>query len=213
MSDPTDPYDPTALLRLVRQADRLEALPRTGYLISRVPLPESIAAHSYGVALVALLLADAVSRRLAPSTVDRATVLTMALIHDIQESLTTDVPSPVKGALGREIFAVAERRAAHALLGAFGDQYTPIWDEYEQGTSLEARIVRAADRIQMFVKVLQYERAGLGDTERFWGHPESLHDHAIPEARVILDRLVEHHVNGDWPSEDTDLKAPSPGQT
>ena len=63
MTNPSQPFDPEVLLTLVRQADRLEALPRTGYLVSRVPLPESIAAHSYGVALVAMLLADAVADR------------------------------------------------------------------------------------------------------------------------------------------------------
>jgi len=202
-------FDPSPFLSLIRSADRLESLPRTGYLISRVPLPESVAAHTFGVAMVAMLLADAISDRLAATddSTDKPTlelVLRMALLHDIQESITTDIPSPVKRKLGPEIFEAAERAAATDLLSPFGRRYMDVWEDYEAKESLESRIVHAADKIQMLVKVLQYQSAGLGDTRRFWQKPVNFNDYGLPEARVILDALVEHNRAGDWPVEDVE---------
>lgn len=192
------------VVSLLRQADRLESFPRSGYVLSRVPQPESVAAHAYGVCLASLLLADAVLSRPEPPSLDRGLVLEMAVLHDLSEAITTDIPAPIKKMLGRDHVKAAERRAADKLLSPFGERYSAVLERYEATSCLESRVVHAADRVQMFVKVLQYEAAGLGDLRRFWAHEGNFKDYGLPEARAIFARLKRHHAAGDWPIGDFD---------
>ncbi len=189
------------IIDFMRHADRLQHLPRTGWLMSRVPQPESVAAHTYGVVLAAMLVADAVLARPEPPAIDRAKVLGMAVLHDIAEAITTDIPAPVKRFVGRDVIKDAERKAAAHLLAPF-DDYMALWEEYEDNTSIEANIVHAADRIQMMVKVLQYETAGVGDLRRFWLHESNFKDYGLPEVAAIFARLKKYHGESDWPVED-----------
>lgn len=183
---PTD-----ALLRFISRLQRLEALPRTGWLVGGVVAPESVAAHVHEVALIAMWLADHIDQ-----PVDTERVLRIALLHDVSESLTTDVPRPVKVLFGAEAFAAAERRATDIVLGDAPPQWREHVEEYASAASLEARIVKAADRIQMLARALAYEAANNGDTHRFWAgeHP----DYGIELVREIVDRLVELHESEGW---------------
>ena len=191
-------FNVDATLALLRQADMLESLPRTGYLFSRVPAPESVAAHAYGVCLVSMVLADAIGRRASPPSLDRSLMFEMALLHDLGEAITTDIPSPIKTFLGRSHVKAGERRAISSMVTDVEPRYVDVWERYEANVCLESRVVHAADTIQMMVKVLQYETAGLGDLRRFWSG--DLKDQGLPEARALLDRIVQHHVEGDWPA-------------
>ncbi len=187
-------------LALLRHADMLEALPRTGWITSRVPSPESIAAHSYGVAFTVMLLLDRIAARTPPPTVDRGRALEMALLHDLGEAILTDIPSPVKRFAGREAMKAAERRAVAHMTDSADPRYLALYDEYSAATTLESRVVHAADKIQLFVKASQYGAAGFAGVERFWSGGDD--DAGLPEARELLDRLRAHHAEGTWPSGD-----------
>jgi putative hydrolases of HD superfamily len=192
MTTPEDPIE--ALLRLINRAERLEALPRTGWLVCGVAQPESIAAHSYMVAIIALWIADHIDE-----PVDVAAMLRSALVHDLGESMLTDLPSPVKRFVGAEALQAAEERAAKIVLADGGPAWQAAHDAYERRDSLEARIVKAADRIQMLAKALQYESQHRGDTRRFWQVDKNFEDEGIPLVRQILDRLRDRHDRADWP--------------
>jgi putative hydrolase of HD superfamily len=192
MCEQEDPID--RLIRLVARAERLEALPRTGWLVCGIAQPESIAAHSYMVALIALWLADHVGQ-----PVDVATMLRIALVHDLGESMLTDLPAPVKRFVGADMLQAAEERAAQLVLHDGGPPWQAAHAAYESRESLEARIVKAADRIQMLCKALQYEAQHRGDTRRFWAVEENFQDEGLPLVRTILDRLRTLHEQGGWP--------------
>jgi putative hydrolase of HD superfamily len=199
-----DDFSPETILALLRQADRLESFPRSGYVLSRVPMPESVAAHAYGVCLVSMLLADAVKARTQSPSMDRGLLLEMAILHDLSEAMTTDIPWPVKRLMGRAEVKRAESEAARHMLSPLSGRYVEVVERYEKGQCLESRIVHAADKIQMMVKVLQYERAGLGDLDRFWSKDANFKDQGLPEARAILERLKRYRQEGDWPVSDFD---------
>lgn len=192
------------ILSLLRQADRLEAFPRTGYVLSRVPMPESIAAHAYGVCLASLTLCDAILERDEPPKIDRAMVMEMAILHDLSEAVTTDIPAPVKRYMGRDVIHAAELEAARGLLSPVSGRYVEVLERYEKTECLESKIVHAADKIQMMIKVLQYEAAGVGDVRRFWVHESNFRDYGIPEARLIFARIRKFHEEGNWPIGDFD---------
>lgn len=181
------------LLTLIHSAERLEALPRTGWITCGVAHPESVAAHSYNVALIALWIADHLER-----DVDTERLLRMALLHDFGEALLTDLPAPVKRLIGKEHVAQAEHQAAHALLGAAPERWTKDYDAHSDRAQLEGQILKAADTIQMLAKSLQYRQQHRGDVSGFWQGAPAREDHGIALVRQIFERLEQHWRDGTW---------------
>ena len=173
-----------AIIDVVQGLDTLSDLPRTGWLLRGVRPCESIADHSYGVGLVAMMLVDAL--REAGTEVDGERVLRMALLHDAAEARTGDLPMPSKTKDIEEAFHRAEHAIVERLLDA---AQVALWREAERGDSLEARIVKAADKIQMMVKVLTYERQQRGELREFWRNPKNFDDRGIDIAGEVFDAI------------------------
>ena len=166
--------------------DPLADLPRTGWLLRGVRPCESLADHSYGVALVSALLVDSV--RLSGAAVDGERVLRLALAHDAPEARTGDIPMPAKtDALDHEL-----SQLEHSLFcSLLPTSWHPLWAELEAGETLEARIVRAADKLQMMIKVLVYESQQRGRLAEFWENPKNFRDYDVELARLAFDRVCE----------------------
>lgn len=148
---------------LVQLFDRLASLPRTGWLLRGVVDPESIAEHSLGVCVVATLIVD--DLRANGETVDGERVLRMALVHDLAEAFTGDIPMPAKGEAFRAALVEAEEEV---LARHLRPAQLALWREAETGATLEARIVKAADKLQMLVKALTYEQQNRGSLAEFF---------------------------------------------
>jgi putative hydrolase of HD superfamily len=73
-----------AIVQLLVYAGALKKLPRQGWLYLDVPDPESVADHTFRVALMTLLLAH------DDPTVDSGRALVLALCHDLPESIAGD---------------------------------------------------------------------------------------------------------------------------
>ncbi|GAB4208508.1 MAG: HD domain-containing protein [Roseiflexaceae bacterium] len=155
-----------ALLELYHHALTLKLTPRAGWLQRGVAQPESVAEHSFGVALLALLAGDAAG-------LDRGKILAIALLHDLAEATLGDLPASARRLFGAEAKHAAERRAMEELLAALPEPgYQALWDEYARGSSPEARLVKGLDRIEMLVQALAYERAGSRALDEFWADAE-----------------------------------------
>ncbi|TXD38952.1 HD family hydrolase [Lujinxingia vulgaris] len=187
------PGNANDLLRLLSRAERLEALPRTGWQICGVERPESIAAHVHGVMLVALWLAD----HHPEPTPDAERVMRIALVHDLSEAMLTDLPRPVKQLLGKEAVDRAEEQAADHILATL-PSWRDAYREYREGKTLEARIVKVADRIQMLAKALEYRQQKRGDISRFFDDDETFDDRGVEPARAIFDALRTCYREGRW---------------
>ncbi len=137
------------------------------------------------MALVSLLLTDAL--REAGEKVDGERVLRMALLHDAPEARTGDIPMPSKTREAARAIDELEARLAHELLPA---SLLDDWKEAELAESLEAKIVRAADKLQMMIKVLSYERQQRGRLDEFWDNPKNFRDMGLPLAARIFERIV-----------------------
>jgi putative hydrolase of HD superfamily len=180
---------PLAAVELVQLLDRLAALPRTGWLLRGVVDPESIAEHTYGVCVVAALLVDDLRAR--GLTVDGERVLRMALLHDAAEAFTGDVPMPAKTP---ELDRALEQAERSLLAGVLPEAELALWTECEGGKTLESRVVKAADKVQMLIKALTYERQRRGRLDEFWTNAKNRRHMELDFAKELfaeIERLAE----------------------
>ena len=153
------------------EMQRLKRLDRTGWVLRGLPSgSESVGAHSFGVAVVAMVLADEfVEKGVA---VDVEKVLRMALIHDAAEVRMGDLPRTAAIYFGTDIRANAETAAFRDIVEPLGakrsDSYSNIHLEYEQRKTIESLVVKAADMIDLLIQALAFERSGVRGLNEFW---------------------------------------------
>ncbi|WP_297073196.1 HD family hydrolase [Thermococcus sp.] len=159
------------MLDLLIELGNLKRLPRTGWLLRGVSNPESIADHSYRVALITLFLADELKEKGVEIDVEKA--IKIALLHDVGEARITDVPKTAQYYLNK---GKAEKKAVMELLLSSPKprEYFKLWREYEEESSLEGRLVKFADRLEMLIQAYEYEKTGFRNLEEFWGTLEEL---------------------------------------
>jgi putative hydrolase of HD superfamily len=154
------------LVDLLIETGTMKRVPRMGWTTRGVPCAESVAEHSFGVAFVALALADV----LQDSDLDLEKVLIMALLHDLAEVRLTDLPLSAARLIPRAIKSQAEASAVADLLAPLpaAGQLKALWQEFEDQTSPEGRLVRDADKLEMMVQCLCYEQAGSRGLDEYW---------------------------------------------
>jgi putative hydrolase of HD superfamily len=156
------------LLALMLRANSLKTIPRAGWAARGIPAPESVADHSFGTTLVALLLLERITEPL-----DRARVLAMAILHDLPECEIGDLTTAAVRHLPAGAKTAAEASALAELLAGlpFAESWRAIWQEYVDQDTPEARLVRDADRLEMLLQALVYERTtGHCGLNEFWEH-------------------------------------------
>lgn len=140
---------------------------------------ESVAEHSFAVAVLALLLAEG-----ARPGLDREKLLRMALLHEFGEIDAGDL-TPRDGVDAAEKRR-REENSVERVLGRLvgGASQVELWREYAEGRSAEARFLREIDRLEMALQALVYERQGHGDMREF--HDSAEAEIRTPELREIL---------------------------
>ncbi len=124
---------------------------------------ESVAEHSYGVAMLAALTAIAWFPEL-----DLHRVILLALVHDIGEIYAGDiVPSD---AIEPADKSRRERSAVQHIFGKSpqAELLLQVWEDYERAESPEARHVRQIDRLEMAMQARVYELFHENSLEEFY---------------------------------------------
>ena len=154
------------------ELQRLKGLERTGWMLRGIQAgAESVADHSYGVVVAAMLLADELVARGVALDVER--VLRIAVLHDWAEARVGDMPRTATEYFGASARKRAERAAFDDMVsglktGGLAEKYGALHEDYEERASLEARLVKAADVIDLLVQTLAFERAGVRGLDEFW---------------------------------------------
>ncbi|GGL47295.1 HD domain-containing protein [Halocalculus aciditolerans] len=133
---------------------------RTGWALRGVANPESVAAHTWGVATLCLLYAD-------EAGVDPDAACAMAVVHDLAEARTGDVPTRAAdvedggASEEREGKEAREREAMAGLLDPFeGEGIRERWEAYEARDTALARFVKDMDLVDTCLQAVRYEREG-----------------------------------------------------
>ena len=118
---------------------------------------ESVAEHSWRLALLAALVSDAFPG------LDRERLLLLCLFHDIGEAFTGDIPAFEKTAAHE----AAEQSAVETWLASLPADVRPrltaLWREFEAQESREARLAKALDKMETLIQ-----------------HNEGVHRHLAP---------------------------------
>jgi putative hydrolase of HD superfamily len=175
------------LLEMILECNELKAIPRMGWRVRGVRSGESVAEHSYAVALLAMLVADRMD-----IDIDREKLLRIALLHDLPEHMLGDIHAPAGRILGEEAKESAELRILENLFRGIegGDDYVGLWREFADRTSVEGRLIRAIDKLEMFTQAYLYECAGNRMLDDFWGWQGNMRDFEFEEVRELYDELV-----------------------
>jgi putative hydrolase of HD superfamily len=155
------------IIQLGRQSETLKRVMRAGWSLAGVnrARTESVADHSYGTALLSLLISKQLMND--KEEIDLGKVASMALFHDIPEALTSDIPQ-TELQLGREMLSAGKREAEKDAISViadiakdFKDWLENLWVEQQDQSSLESRIVSSADVLDMLIHVLTLEESGV----------------------------------------------------
>lgn len=132
---------------------------RTGWQLRGVGDPESVAAHTWGVAYLVLALGGRFRDDLLDVDLDRA--LRLAVVHDVAEAETGDAATRADSTATTpdpDRKEAAERDAMRDLAGPLPDRVRDAWEAYEARTSSEAVLVKECDLIDMCLQAIVYER-------------------------------------------------------
>ena len=182
-----------AVLDLIEEIGVLKNLPRTGWRFRGIKDAESVADHCYRVSLLSMLLADVLTEGDVKLNVEK--VMRIALLHDVAEARIGDVPFPALEYIPEDVKEIGEKAALQSMFEGFGtlrQKYIDLWEEFEKGTSLEGRLVRAADKLELMIQVFQYEKVGYRSLDKFWTNAwnhRGFDDYSL--IREIMDLLVE----------------------
>ena len=124
-------FTPRGYLDFLGKLERMKSVPRHSITVEGVK--ESVAAHSWRLAVMAYLLKNEVD-----DDVDIDKVIRMCLLHDIGEAVTNDIPSFNKTDEDRE----TEDKAVDQLLRLLPDrlyrEFSELFGEMEERKTKEA---------------------------------------------------------------------------
>lgn len=172
--------------------DRLKLIRRWGLM--RNTEIENDMEHSMQTAVIAHGLA-ALARERFGRDIDPERVLSVALYHDASEAITGDLPTPIKyknpdiQVAYQEIEATAREQLLDMLPDDLRESFRPYIQPDE--STLEWRLVKAADRISAYLKCVTEEK--LGNREFVQAKAtieESLVENPLPEVRAFMEEFV-----------------------
>ena len=140
-------------LRFFGRVGGLKSEPRKGWVMKlKMKHPESVADHSYRVALMGMVYSD--SRGL-----DTEKVVKMALLHDLPEVIVGDsIPGERAPAKKRLLESAAMDEILSDVNPNLARRYRAIWEEYEEQVSPEARLVSQLDKVEMVFQASEYKK-------------------------------------------------------
>lgn len=148
---------PPTLAATLLETLALKDLARAGWLRAGKAQPESVAAHSWGVAWLVLAL--------CPEGLDRGRALAIAVVHDLAETRVGDL-TPYDGVPAEEKRR-RELEAFTALVAPFDHarELLALFLEYEEGSTKEGRFVKACDKLDLGFQARRYAAEGFETTE------------------------------------------------
>ena len=140
----------------------LKRTPRTGWQFLAGAEGESVADHSFRVAMIAFVLA-----RMDGEEVDADRVLRLALVHDLPEARTGDLNYMNQ----KYVHADEEKAGADMARGLpFADELGDLLAEYRDEVTPESILTHDADQLELLCQLVENRDGGVPGTEHWVPH-------------------------------------------
>ena len=177
------------IVDFVQKTGLLKKVKRSGWISwVGVERPESVADHSFRSAILAMCIADL-------KGLNTEKLMRMLLLHDVHEAIIGDYDYFAKRKIGRSELKKKELEAIEKMLENLPEKlkqkYLSIWLEFEEQKSLEAKIARQIDQLEMVFQALEYEKEGYSKEKLdvFWENVrEKLSDESLKRIFEILEK-------------------------
>lgn len=141
------------ILTFLHRTKGLESVDR--YKDSLSDKRNTVAEHSWRLALMVLIIGTEAKVR-----IDVGRAMSIALLHDIAEVKTGDIDAYQQIMAGKQLIdskARAEETAMREMTDdlPFGDWVYDFWREYEDQKTIEAKFVKALDKIEGFLHIAE----------------------------------------------------------
>ncbi|MFA4855971.1 MAG: HD domain-containing protein [archaeon] len=141
-------------------AGKLKLEKRRGWLDRGVRDCESVADHSFRLALMSLVFAER-------QKLDAGRALKLAIVHDLPEAICGDIAVRVKEEMQKVsnnekklLEESALKREMELLPLDVAREVKALWEEYEARETKEAKLVYELDRLEAIFQAVEYEKAG-----------------------------------------------------
>jgi len=174
--------EPIVLLYL--EFNHLKQLYRQGWLKREIPKEkcESVADHSFGVAILALFIASEFFPELSIEK-----ILIMSLLHEVGEIYGGDI-IPSDG-ISLEQKHNIEKSSTLRVLSRLNnsEKYIKIWEEFELKSSKESIFVNELDKLEMALQAMIHQKQGYENLEEFF--PYVLKRLSIDKLKEIFNQI------------------------
>jgi 5'-deoxynucleotidase YfbR-like HD superfamily hydrolase/biotin operon repressor len=133
----------------------MKQLPRSGWQLLGIPQPETVAEHSFRVAIVGMALA-------ALEGADTGRTAALCVLHDAHETRVGDIHSVGRAYVVTAAPAAVTAHQTSAMPHEAAKVFQALTDEYEAGETIEARLARDADKIETLLQAIEYQAQGHG---------------------------------------------------
>ena len=181
------------LTNINETAGKMSAIDR--YSQTRLMNPESVLEHTGFVCFTCLMIADELMA--AGEHIDLGKLMASAAIHDVEEVIVGDIPSPTKYSSNHVTVGIKafEEQSAKELLS---ERLFGIWKDAKQGK--EGFIVELADKLAVVYKIqqetLEYGNNTLkGHTDRMIPVLHRIYDIAVLDEPIDNHKIIINLIN------------------
>ena len=134
----------------------LKNVPRQGWKEKLgINNPESVAEHSYSTSVMSMIISDL-------EGLNSEKIIKMALLHDLAESIIGDItPDQItkNEKINKENHAM--KQILKNLPNKITESYFEIWNEYQENSSQEAKLIHDIDKLEMAFQAKFYQNNGI----------------------------------------------------
>lgn len=151
------------LIKIIRQIGKSKSIKRTGWVREGIKDSESVAEHSFKLAVLAFILAPQLK-------VDQDKLIKMAIIHDLGEIKTGDVVTARGGKVDYQIKEIKETEEKEFIRKIFKNhkEFVSLFEEITERKTEESKLLAQLDRLEMAFQALEYEKEQGVDLSEFF---------------------------------------------